>query len=68
MRLDDEWQAACDPDRSAEQHVVRKHEIGGHVRAQRRRVQGDVAVTFGAREVLQQLCFDALVAIEHEDR
>jgi hypothetical protein len=55
-------------DLTAPSTVVRKHEVGRHVRAQRRRVQGDVAVTFGAREVLQQLCFDALVAIEHEDR
>ena len=54
-------------DGSTHQHMVREHEIGGHLRAQRGSVERDVAVSLGSREVLQQLRLDAFVAVEHED-
>ena len=47
--------------------MVREDHIGRHLRAQRGRIERDVAFTFGPREVLQQLRLDALVAVEHED-
>jgi hypothetical protein len=68
MRLDGERKAARVSDRGAEQDVVREDHISGEVGADRGRVQGDIAVTFPAREVLEELRLDALIAVQHEDR
>ena len=54
------------PTGAAEQHVVREHEVGGQVLAQRRRVRLDVRVALGLRQVLEQPCLEALVAVEDE--
>ena len=58
-----ERHSAGPANRSAEQHVVREDQIGGHLCAQRRRIERDVAVSLGAREILQQLHLKPLVTV-----
>ena len=53
---------------AAEQDVVREHDVGRQLFADRRGVQGDVAVAFGGSEVRQHPRLDAFVAVEHEHR
>ena len=67
MRLDGKRQPARVTDGGAEQHVVRKDQVGRHVRAQRGGVECDVACPFVDGEILQQLRLHTLVPIEHEN-
>jgi len=48
--------------------VVREDEVGRQLGANGGRVQLDVAVALLLRQLGQELCLDALVAVEHEHR
>ena len=66
VRLHGEARAARGGDGAAEDHVVREDEIGGQALAERFRVRGHVPLALVGREVLYQLCLQALVLVEHE--
>ena len=53
-------------DRTAHQHVVCEHEVGGEQLAERRRVRIDVCRLLGVGEVLQELRLEPGVAVHHE--
>ena len=53
---------------AAEEHVVRKDELGRLERAERLRIGLHVRVALGDREVLQQPSLEPFVLVEHEYR
>ena len=66
--LDCEWCSGGGPDRAAEKHVVREHDIGRQERPERGGVRLDPVVELLARTVLHAAHVVAVIAVEDEDR